>query len=76
MKIIDRFKTPTPKFHRRLRNIGLGLIAAGGAILAQQTNIALDHITGDWGFYIQGDEALHEKYLDVVLEAMKINLIE
>jgi hypothetical protein len=34
MKIIERFKAPTPKFHRRLRNIGLGLIAAGGAILA------------------------------------------
>ena len=34
MKIIDRFKAPTPKFHRRLRNIGLGLIAAGGAIVA------------------------------------------
>ena len=34
MKIIDRIKAPTPKFHKRLRNIGLGLIAAGGAILA------------------------------------------
>lgn len=34
MKIIDRFKAPTPKFYRVLRNIGLGLIAAGGAIIA------------------------------------------
>jgi hypothetical protein len=34
MKLVDRFKSPTPKFHRTLRNIGLGLAAAGGAILA------------------------------------------
>src|SRR6185295_9242101 len=32
----------------------------GGKILAQQTNLALDAISGDWGFYIQGDEVVHE----------------
>ena len=30
----NRFLSPTPKFHRIVRNIGLGLAAAGGAILA------------------------------------------
>ena len=30
----SRFTSPTPKFHRIVRNIGLGLAAAGGAILA------------------------------------------
>ena len=34
MKIKDRFKSPTPKFFRRLRNIGISLAAASGAILA------------------------------------------
>jgi hypothetical protein len=34
MKLKDRFKSPTPKFFKRLRNFGLGLAAAGGAILA------------------------------------------
>lgn len=34
MKIIDRLKSPTPKFFRILRNIGIALAAAGGAILA------------------------------------------
>lgn len=43
----------------------------GGRILAQQTNLAMDHITGDWGFYIQGDEVLHEQYLSVCKEAME-----
>ena len=34
MKLKDRFKKPTPKFFRTLRNIGIALAAAGGAILA------------------------------------------
>ncbi|RCK75160.1 MAG: hypothetical protein IGBAC_1296 [Ignavibacteriae bacterium] len=43
----------------------------GGKILAQQTNIALSHITGDWGLYLQADEVIHEKYLDNILKAMR-----
>lgn len=31
-----------------------------GFILAEQTNIALSHCTGDWCLYLQGDEILHE----------------
>ena len=31
-----------------------------GLILSQQTNIALEKITGKYGLYIQGDEAIHE----------------
>ncbi len=38
----------------------------GGRILAQQTNIALEHCTGDWCFYLQGDEVVHEKYLEAI----------
>lgn len=34
MTLVERIKAPTPKFFRVLRNIGLGLAAAGGAILA------------------------------------------
>lgn len=33
---------------------------------AHQTNIALDNCRGDWCFYIQADEVLHEKYLGIV----------
>jgi hypothetical protein len=36
------------------------------AIYSQQTNIALTECTGDWCFYIQADEVLHEKYLDTI----------
>ncbi|WKL44186.1 hypothetical protein [Flavobacterium sp. ZE23DGlu08] len=34
MNIIKRVKTPTPKFFKVLRNIGLALVAVGGTILA------------------------------------------
>ncbi len=44
----------------------------GGAVLADETNKALDQVPADadWLVYIQADECLHEKYLPVVREAM------
>lgn len=43
-----------------------------GAVLADETNKALKAINShpDWCFYIQGDEVLHEQYLDTVKNAM------
>lgn len=49
-------------------------LRTGGNILAQQTNIALANITGDWGIYLQADEVVHEKYLPIIKEAMQQNL--
>lgn len=46
----------------------------GGHVLSVETNKALKKCTGDWCFYIQSDEVLHEKYFDVVRNAMKENL--
>lgn len=34
MDLFERLERPTPHFFQRLRNIGLGLTAIGGAILA------------------------------------------
>ena len=39
MKIIERYKKPTPKFFRVLRNIGIALATAGGAIIAAPVSI-------------------------------------
>lgn len=44
-------------------------------IFAQQTDLAKDLCTGDWLFYIQGDEVLHESSLPNVVEACKQNLM-
>ena len=45
-----------------------------GLIYSQQTNIALAQCTGDWAFYIQADEVVHEDDLPVVQEAMRRHL--
>ncbi|MFW6265996.1 MAG: hypothetical protein ACOC21_00360 [Halanaerobiales bacterium] len=37
-----------------------------GVIHAEQTNLALENCTGDWCFYIQADEIVHEKYLPII----------
>jgi glycosyltransferase involved in cell wall biosynthesis len=43
----------------------------GGKIFAQQSNIALEHCTGDWAFHVQADEVIHEQDLDYILENIK-----
>ena len=44
----------------------------GGRVLAAETDKAFSNISkdSDWGFYIQGDEVVHEKYLDTIYVAM------
>jgi len=45
----------------------------GGRVLAIETDKAFSNISDDidWAFYIQGDEVVHEKYLNVIYKAMK-----
>lgn len=50
MKLIDRLKAPTPKFFRVLRNVGLGLAAAGGILVASP--IAIPAIVVTIGGYM------------------------
>lgn len=37
-----------------------------GTVHAQQTDLALHACTGDWCFYVQSDEVVHERYLPVI----------
>lgn len=48
-------------------------LRVGGKVLADETNKAFAAIPDDtdWCFYIQGDEVIHEKYLDTVYGEMK-----
>lgn len=39
---------------------------AGGSEYAHQTDIAKNHCKGEWLFYLQSDEVIHEKYLPVI----------
>ena len=44
----------------------------GGRVLATETDKAFAHVSedSDWAFYIQGDEVVHEKYLDTIYDGM------
>jgi glycosyltransferase involved in cell wall biosynthesis len=46
----------------------------GGRVLAQQTNVGLDEAKGDWIFYLQADEMIHEKDLHEIRQEMEANL--
>jgi hypothetical protein len=45
----------------------------GGQVLAEETDKAFRAVSpdADWAFYIQGDEVLHEQYVDNVFNGMK-----
>jgi hypothetical protein len=49
---------------------------SGGKVFALETNKAFMSVpeSSDWAFYIQGDEVIHEKYLDTIRSAMIENL--
>lgn len=44
---------------------------SGGRILSKKTNEAISYCTGDWCFYLQADEILHEKDRELLLSDMK-----
>ncbi len=45
-----------------------------GRVYAEQTNLALDECRGDWAFYIQADEVVHERDLPRLRAVMEENL--
>lgn len=45
-----------------------------GSILAQQTDIAKNACSGDWLFYIQADEVVHEKNLPSIVKNCRTHL--
>ena len=51
-------------------------LKSGGEVYASETDKAFDAVPTeyDWCFYIQGDEAVHEKYLSEIRDAMQNNL--
>lgn len=51
-----------------------GDIPSGGKILSYHTNLALKECKGDWCFYIQADEIIHEGDNEKILRAMRDNL--
>jgi len=42
-----------------------------GKIFAEQSNIGLQHTSGDWAFHLQVDEVLHEKDYSIILDSIR-----
>lgn len=49
-------------------------MSQGPLVLSVQTNIALDACSGDWAFYLQTDEVVHENDLPILVRAMRKHL--
>jgi glycosyltransferase involved in cell wall biosynthesis len=45
-----------------------------GVVFREQTDLALDACTGDWAFYLQADEVVHEEELPRIRALMEENL--
>ncbi len=46
-------------------------LSLGSEVLSQQTNLALRECTGDWAFYLQSDEVIHEHDLPKLKRIMQ-----
>jgi hypothetical protein len=70
IELIQNINNPKIKIYHSVWNTTLRL---GGAALADETNkaFALIDPKATWGFYIQADEVVHEKFLPTILQACK-----
>lgn len=73
LDIIKSINSPKIRIVNTLWNLN---IYHGGSEYAHQTDIAKQHCTGDWLFYLQGDEVVHEKDLLEIKNACSKYLFE
>jgi hypothetical protein len=68
---LDLVRSIDPKIHV-METIWDDSIRKGGKVLALETDKAMKMVPkdSDWCFYIQADEAVHEKYLATIVNAM------
>ena len=69
-QLIQSINDPKIKIHHSVWDDSL---RKGGRVLAVETDKAFQLIdpSSEWAFYIQADEAVHEKYHPAILEACK-----
>lgn len=69
---LDLIAAIDPLKIRIIQTIWDDSLREGGRVLAVETDKAFQAIShdSDWAFYIQGDEVMHEKYLEPVRNAM------
>ncbi len=65
LKLVESINNPKIKIIQNLWDF-----SEGENVLSTQTNLALARCTGDWAFYLQSDEVVHEKDLPVLQKIM------
>ncbi len=70
LELIENINSDKIKIHHSVWD---NTLRKGGEVLAVETNKAFKLINpkADWAFYIQADEAVHEKYLPAIKKAME-----
>lgn len=51
-------------------------LSMGKEVLSYQTNLALKECRGDWAFYLQSDEVIHEADLPKLVKCMRESLLD
>lgn len=64
-EIIESISSPKVKVIERVWDEKLFV---DGEIFRAETNFAMDNCNGEWCFYLQGDEVVHEQYLPKIKE--------
>lgn len=64
-EIIESINSPKVKIIERVWDERLFV---DGEIFRNETNFAMDNCKGEWCFYLQADEVVHEKYLEKIKE--------
>ena len=70
VEALEELNDPKIKIYRSMWNPNF----RSWYVYGQQANIALFNCTGDWAFYIQGDEVIHEDDYEVLLSTMEKHL--
>lgn len=68
---IERIGSPKIRILRSTWNESM---SQRGFVYAQQKMIAQYNCTGDWAFYLEGDEVLHEREHPLIVDAMRRHL--
>jgi glycosyltransferase involved in cell wall biosynthesis len=71
-KTLEQIQSLQSSKIRIIETIWDDTLRKSGTILSQQTNLALDQVTGDWAIYLQADEVLHEKEYAIIKNAMAL----
>ena len=66
LKLIQSLNSPKIRIIKNIWDF-----SQGKEVLSYQTNLALKECRGDWAFYLQSDEVVHESDLNRLMERMK-----